>query len=317
MVSIIIPVYNGEKYLSRCLGSIEKQTYQNFECIIVDDGSTDTTAQICEPYFKRDSRFIYYYKENAGVSSARNFGIDKSHGEYISFVDADDYIGELYLEKLISALLETEADIAYCHAYDVYANGEIIKNDAENLQENGGDYCLITPAQYSWTDYNNGHFTVWGGVLKRKLIDSDTYFPTDLTVGEDTFFLAQIIKKSNNICSLNESLYYYSFVENSVYHSEFSEKRYDEIIAWERICEVFDYKNKSAIAYAQRMQLIWKKYRKSYAFNKKIMKDLYDRYKKIGRNLMPYYISNKRFLNAIKTLTYIFLFKMYALFIKK
>lgn len=100
-ISIIIPIYNTEKYLRRCLDSIVAQTYKDFECIIVDDGSTDGSGKICDEYVAKDNRFKVFHKKNGGVSSARNLGLDNAKGEYIAFCDADDYVKENWLSEFI------------------------------------------------------------------------------------------------------------------------------------------------------------------------------------------------------------------------
>lgn len=112
LVSIIVPVYNTEEYIRQCLDSILNQTYQNFECLLINDGSSDNSSDICREYVAKDTRFRYFKKENGGVSSARNLGIELSEGDYITFIDSDDWVDSDYLEVLYSAILEEQADIA-------------------------------------------------------------------------------------------------------------------------------------------------------------------------------------------------------------
>lgn len=104
LISIVIPIYNAEKYLEECLNSIKNQTYKNFEVIMVNDGSKDDSETICMNFLRSDSRFRYLKKENAGVSSARNVGLDNVEGDYITFIDADDWVDENYLELLIATV---------------------------------------------------------------------------------------------------------------------------------------------------------------------------------------------------------------------
>lgn len=125
LISIVVPVYNVENYLRECLESIEKQTYNHFEVIIVNDGSTDNSLQICEEYCKRDSRFVVYSKQNGGLSDARNFGIDLIKGEYVTFLDSDDYWEIEYLEELYKNIVTNGADIAVANYRRVDENGEI------------------------------------------------------------------------------------------------------------------------------------------------------------------------------------------------
>ena len=112
LISIIVPIYNVENYLRQCLDSIQNQTYQNFECLLINDGSPDNSADICREYLEKDSRFKYFEKENGGVSSARNLGIECSGGTYITFIDADDWVDSDYLEVLYNALIDENADIS-------------------------------------------------------------------------------------------------------------------------------------------------------------------------------------------------------------
>ena len=146
LISIIVPIYNVENYLRQCLDSIISQTYQNFECLLINDGSPDNSADICREYVSKDSRFRYFEKENGGVSSARNFGIECSKGQYITFIDSDDWVDSDYLEVLYRALIEEQADIAistykqfnmddncyYVHSYQrgydrkVFTNAELV-----------------------------------------------------------------------------------------------------------------------------------------------------------------------------------------------
>ena len=112
LISIIVPIYNVENYLRQCLDSIVSQTYQNFECLLINDGSPDNSADICREYVEKDSRFKYFEKENGGVSSARNLGIERSGGAYITFIDSDDWVDSDYLEVLYNALIDENADIS-------------------------------------------------------------------------------------------------------------------------------------------------------------------------------------------------------------
>ena len=116
-VSIIVPIYNKEKYLEKCLDSILGQTYRDLEIILVDDGSTDNSLAICQRYAEKDPRIKIYHKPNGGVSSARNLGLEKSTGKYISFVDPDDFIHSEFIERLEMMLVQSDAEIAYCKCW--------------------------------------------------------------------------------------------------------------------------------------------------------------------------------------------------------
>ena len=112
LISIVIPVYNAEKYLEQCLNSIQNQTYKNFEVILVNDGSMDHSESICMDFVKVDTRFKYFTKVNGGASSARNFGLDYVLGDFITFIDADDWVDENHLEVLLNNIKENNSDMA-------------------------------------------------------------------------------------------------------------------------------------------------------------------------------------------------------------
>lgn len=124
LISIIVPIFNTEKYLHQCLNSILSQSYENFECLLINDGSTDASASICREYVAKDARFRYFEKENGGVSSARNLGIERSGGAYITFIDSDDWVEFDYLEVLYSAIIQETADISV----STYRTYEMSKN---------------------------------------------------------------------------------------------------------------------------------------------------------------------------------------------
>lgn len=153
MISIIIPVYNKEVYLKKCVDSIRTQSYTNIEIILVDDGSTDHSLEICNMYKDIDNRIFAFSKNNGGVSSARNFGLDFAHGDYIMFVDPDDYIHEKLAESLKKCVEEENADISYCFAWDVHEKTRSI----DTKSNESGNRLIIDPANFDWG----------GGVLMR------------------------------------------------------------------------------------------------------------------------------------------------------
>lgn len=128
LISVIVPIYNVEKYLRTCLNSLLEQTYENFEVLMINDGSTDGSAAICQEYAERDSRFVYFEKENGGLASARNFGLDYSKGMYISFIDSDDWVVETYLLDLYNAIVKSKSDISISHHI--------------GYKDDTGDYCI-------------------------------------------------------------------------------------------------------------------------------------------------------------------------------
>lgn len=134
LISIIVPVYNTAAYLRRCLDSILSQTYGHWEAILVDDGSTDGSGAICEEYASRDSRFQVTHRPNSGVAATRNAGLDAATGEYIGFVDSDDWIEPDMFRSMVMAILSRRADIATCNVRIVYPNKTAIKKSTEEFR---------------------------------------------------------------------------------------------------------------------------------------------------------------------------------------
>ena len=162
LISIIIPIYNVEKYLHCCINSVIRQTYKNLEIILIDDGSPDNCGKICDEYAKKDNRIKVIHKENGGLSSARNAGLDIAKGEYISFVDSDDYVAENFIEKLYKLCKENDADIAECDFYRIKANEKsmlyVSTTAVMNKELNCDDKLLV------------GNVTTWRIMFNRQFI---------------------------------------------------------------------------------------------------------------------------------------------------
>ena len=131
LISVIVPVYNVEKYISRCIESIMKQTYKNIEIILIDDGSTDNSGKICDEYSLKDDRINVIHKKNGGLSDARNTGLDIAKGKYISLIDSDDFVSKFFIETLYNTCKNENCEIAICEYERVYEEKEEI-SDLEN-----------------------------------------------------------------------------------------------------------------------------------------------------------------------------------------
>ena len=210
LISIIVPIYDVENYLRQCLDSIMSQTYQNFECLLINDGSPDNSADICREYVDKDARFRYFEKENGGVSSARNLGIERSGGAYITFIDSDDWVDSDYLEVLYNALIDENADISvstykrfhmaencwYFHSFQrgyekrVFTNHELID---EFIDLNTFDYS------YGF---------VCGKLVRKDLLDNIA-FNEMTTLGEDMEYWLKLYLISNKVVYVNRDSYNY------------------------------------------------------------------------------------------------------------
>jgi glycosyltransferase involved in cell wall biosynthesis len=224
LVSIIIPVYNVEQFLYRCIESVIKQTYSNIEVVLVDDGSSDNSGTICDEYASSDERVHVIHKDNAGPSKAREYGIKRSKGEYIIFVDADDYIDVKMLERLIS-VAEQGYDIVQCGFRKVTVNGE--KIEVINLKPmiaKGKQKC----ATYYATQKNTTNF-LWNKIYKKNLF-KDIEYP-QLYAGEDSCLLTQLYAFSNAVTNIEDNLYNYVMTPESLCRQTFSYKKLDNVEA--------------------------------------------------------------------------------------
>lgn len=209
LISVIVPVYKVEKYITRCIDSIINQTYKNLEIILVDDGSPDGCGKICDEYAKNDERIRVIHKENGGVSSARNIGLDNANGTYITFVDADDYIQEEFCENLIKHITEQNADCVACGYNRIYDNKEekILCKNCYSLTSNE----FIENIMHVQSGLGFCHMKLW-----RKSSIGTIRFNENLKVGEDALFNMQVSKNVKKFYMVNKALYNYRFNETSV-----------------------------------------------------------------------------------------------------
>ncbi|MEE1277137.1 MAG: glycosyltransferase family 2 protein [Fibrobacteraceae bacterium] len=209
LVSIIVPIYKVEPYLRRCLDSIVNQTYTNLEIILVDDGSPDGCPQICDEYAAKDERIVVIHKENGGLSDARNAGLDICKGEYISFVDSDDWVDERYIEILFDLLTKENADIAI--GENIQTRG-ICKN-TNNISE----IQLYSSKKILYHLFTHNHiaFIISCGKLYKKELFSELHFPSG-KFHEDEFTTYILFYRSKKIVYTNSILYYYFRHSNSI-----------------------------------------------------------------------------------------------------
>lgn len=202
MISIIVPIYNAEQYIHRCVDSILAQSYTDFELLLIDDGSTDSSGVICDEYAAKDFRVRVFHKPNGGVSSARNLGLDNARGKWITFVDADDWVAPQLLEGLY--------DYCYC---DLVVGSFIIVDGGRNFER------IIENNQYdqSSIDINISdialkmHFrTPWGILYKQSIIEGNNLsFDENICMGEDTLFLLNYLLYVNTLQTIDKPYYYY------------------------------------------------------------------------------------------------------------
>ncbi len=217
-VSIVIPIYNASKYLNKCLESVINQTYQNIEIILVDDGSKDNSGEICDVFAKKDNRIIVIHQKNCGVSTARNNGIKKASGKYVSFIDSDDMVHPDYITKLVNKLDGNNLSICQIdnfHDSVIYDDNEreTIKLDKIHFIELCKFLLLNTPCCKLY-DMN---------IINKNNI----YFDSNLSLGEDLLFNLVYLKYVDNITITNQKLYYYRKDENSTLSTVYNPKMFD------------------------------------------------------------------------------------------
>lgn len=216
-ISIIIPIYNVEQYLSQCLDSVIHQTYKNLEIILINDGSTDNSGKICNEYAKMDNRIRVFHKKNEGVSSARNMGLNNCTGDFIGFVDPDDFIEYNMYEILYNEQQRTNADIIWCN-YSLYYSlnkqilGEINSNISYNLLNinEKNDFYSDLFYKYKMKAY------LWNKLYKKEIF-SYIKFPYKKNF-EDLFIFVYLMSQANKISFINKNLYYYRQRDSSICH---------------------------------------------------------------------------------------------------
>ncbi|MCI9379383.1 MAG: glycosyltransferase [Eubacterium sp.] len=200
LVSFIIPVYNVQKYLSRCLESVLQQTYHNTEILLINDGSQDNSLAICEDYQKKDNRIQIINKENGGVSSARNTGLRIASGKYITFVDADDYVKEIYIETLITDMQKKRVDIAACGYY-------CEEKDHSLIIEENGDSRIISLKRGEMNFCKDKFLSRVSGKLFKAVMLKNKWFDENIQAGEDALFLTEIMTTGNKLYFNKTALY--------------------------------------------------------------------------------------------------------------
>lgn len=222
LVSVVIPVYNVEPYLHECVTSVVEQTYTNIEIILVDDGSTDSSGTLCDEFALSDSRICVFHKKNGGLSDARNYGIRRSHGSLISFIDSDDYVSPDYIMHLYQALVRGKTDIATT-SICIFREGEPPKEHKRDTAEfHVYDACEALEDMLYMRHLEPNAFPK---IYKKELFDTIQYPVGKLY--EDIATTTKLIDKAGKIAYLDENDYYYRIRPNSIQTASFNPKKLD------------------------------------------------------------------------------------------
>ena len=230
-ISIIVPVYNVEAYLERCVESILKQTYTNLEILLVNDGSTDKSGELCDKLALRDHRIRVIHKENGGLSDARNRGIDEASSNLIGFIDSDDYIDEDMYETLYRQMVASKADLSMCGHYDVYhqiPEKQAAEIKTWELMPEEAIKMVMEAKILSVTAVNK---------LYKKALFEQLRFRIG-KIAEDAFIMVDLIHQCSKIVATNEKKYYYVHRENSITTQKFSLKFLNVIEAYEQNAKI-------------------------------------------------------------------------------
>ena len=237
MISIVMPVYNAEKYLKKSIESILNQTYPVWELILIDNGSEDDSFRICQEYAKQDERiWLIHQYQNKGVSVARNLGLEKVTGEYTTFLDADDWVAPDYLEQLMKTAKGTQADMVVCGFQKVYDKQRC---EEETLSREGNQSFQVKI--YSREEYIrdcllNGCTHCWGVLYQSSLVEG-IRFPAKITIGEDVLFLIEVVLQAEKMAVTEYNGYGYYINENGTMNRRFTPSYMDQILCWQKAKE--------------------------------------------------------------------------------
>ena len=230
IISVLIPMYNCRDYIRHTLDSILNQTFKDFEVVIIDDGSTDGSNDIVKEYEVKDSRIKVYRVENGGVGKARNIAISYAVGEYVVFIDHDDFVKDVFLEELYNGLIRYNADIFMCNYYQYVENDKMYyfhtKDNDEVIHFTGLDAYnnMYNPNR----SYNILFVTPWPKIIRKILFDN-IYFPTGKSF-EDSFTVYKLYLKTNKIYYVNKSLYVHRIHDNNLTYSKWTREKLHDYI---------------------------------------------------------------------------------------
>ena len=289
LISIIVPIYKVEAYLNKCLDSICNQTYKNLEIILVDDGSPDNSGKMCDDYAKKDSRIKVIHKENGGLSSARNAGLDIATGEYISFIDSDDYINAKFIETLYNLCIENNADISECDFL------KFENDDVKEIKEEVNIHLYTSHEMQNrmYSEIDNVRSVVVWNKLYKKYIYENMRFPVG-KINEDEFCTYRAFYScKTKIATTSEKLHYYRYSPESIMGRKFNVKRLDVLDALKERKQFYKENNelelyeKTILTYSDMLKYF-------YELTKNYIENPKEHLKTIHNNYKQNYIDLKR-----------------------
>lgn len=220
LVSIVIPVYNVKQYLNKCIESVINQSYTNIQIILVDDGSTDGSAELCDIQSKLDSRIEVIHKPNGGLSDARNAGIDRSKGDWICFIDSDDFVSTDYVGRMLDVAIQNNAEIAICDPVHVFESGDAVFTKEKKTKV----YANTDAIKEMW--YQRSFlFSAWAKIYRRDLFNKNRF--TKGIIYEDVDIMHEVFILASKIVYIDAKLYAYVHREGSITTQKFSAREFD------------------------------------------------------------------------------------------
>ncbi|MEE1037966.1 MAG: glycosyltransferase family 2 protein [Eubacterium sp.] len=315
LVSVIVPVYNVENYLEKCINSVLEQTHQNFELILIDDGSPDKSGEICDRYAEKDNRIKVIHKENGGLSSARNAGIEISQGDFLLFLDSDDFINIHTLEITVRNCIENNCEVCIFSSFDTPEHDIPFCDDVSNVVKvYKTDYILqnynIFPSFFNKSACNK---------LYSKNIFKTLRFPLGLLY-EDTAIILQAYYEADQICETDAVMYYYYLSPNSIMRSPFSEKKLDMLKVFQINIDFLKDKNYPHITEtfkATYEYCVCRLYAQLCLSSLKNKRDLKNRLRVDRKRIHKENINNKYFTKRMRIFSYLLYYCPFVYLLKK
>lgn len=236
-ISIIIPIYNVELYLSRCIDSVLNQTFQNYEIILIDDGSIDNSGNICDIYANNYKRISVIHQKNLGVSTARNVGIMHAKGDFITFVDADDWLDKDYLAILFQLAVSNNADISCCTLSYEGDTGRSEEFATQSSDSNKQMQISIEMREFNFGKWYSFEGAACKLIRKTLLYDNNILYDTTLTNGEDALFYVEVMLRSKCCVAISRPMYHYFMRSNSASNNVGIKQLFSDLVAWDMICK--------------------------------------------------------------------------------
>lgn len=227
-ISVIVPVYNVEEYLPACVDSVRVQTFEDFELILVDDGSPDNCGAMCDEYAVQDSRIRVIHQENQGLSGARNTGMDTARGEYITFIDSDDLVTRDYLQLLLTAIVDNRADISCIRMREI--DEQSLLSDVSSFSSGSHSIHVLSGQDAVLSVYQGTGevgISAWGKLARKALLDPHP-FPLGM-LHEDQAVIPIVLYEADRVSAIDAVCYYYRNRSSSIMHTSFKVNRFDNM----------------------------------------------------------------------------------------